>query len=79
MEVIVIGQTGLPELAQLFGRCGRGDKPGLALHFVEKTRKKGAKNVDDANNTKEMTEDELMNTFTFTPICLRVTLSLANM
>lgn len=78
MQVVVLGRMGLPELAQLFGRCGRGGSPGLAIHFVEKTRKSGVNSVVDLNDRKEMSDDDLMDAFAITPICLRVALSLGN-
>lgn len=77
MVVVVTGQTGFPELAQLFGRCGRGDRPGLAIHLVEKGQNKNPMGLN-GNSTKEMTNDELMNGFASTGICLRVALSLGN-
>ncbi|KAH9821690.1 hypothetical protein DFH28DRAFT_1217571 [Melampsora americana] len=78
MEVIVMGRMGLPELAQLFGRCGRGSSPGPAIHFVKENQPKGLNRVDEVNDYSLMSDDNLMDTFSFTPICLCVALSLGN-
>lgn len=78
-QVVQLGRAGVPELTQIIGRVGRNKRPGLAVVYVEKSRKKGGKNeVTDFDDLKKQNDDDLMDAWAITPICLQVALVLGN-
>jgi hypothetical protein len=57
----------------MMGRCGRDGRPGLAILFMEEKRKKGKNSVNNFNvGKKELTDDDRMDAYAVTPVCLRV-------
>ncbi|KNE90859.1 hypothetical protein PSTG_15725, partial [Puccinia striiformis f. sp. tritici PST-78] len=40
-KVVHMGKGDPASTSQMIGRCGRDGRPGLAVLFVEKTRRKG--------------------------------------
>lgn len=78
-RVIQIGWTGLPSLTQITGRCGRNGQPGLAVIYVEKTRRHGKNKPSDFSELKLFSDDDLMDAFAVTPVCLQIALSLSNL
>jgi superfamily II DNA helicase RecQ len=64
----------------MIGRCGRDGRPGLAVLFVEKTRKNGKNKLADfdASASDEQNEDDRMDALAITPVCLRIALAIDN-
>lgn len=79
-QVIQIGRAGVPESAQVVGRVGQSKQPGLAIIYVEETRRGGRNCLADFDklDPKTMTDDDLMDALAITPICLQVALVLGN-
>jgi hypothetical protein len=60
-------------ISQMMGCCGRDGQPGLAILFMEPTRKKGKNSVKDfESGKKQLTNDDCMDAYAVTPVCLRV-------
>ncbi|KAI9612104.1 hypothetical protein H4Q26_008195, partial [Puccinia striiformis f. sp. tritici PST-130] len=75
------GQGDPASLFQMIGRCGRDGKPGLAVMFVEPNRRNGKNCVEDFeyDDPTNPSEDDRMDAFAITPVCLRITFSLDNL
>ncbi|KAA1099874.1 ATP-dependent DNA helicase sgs1 [Puccinia graminis f. sp. tritici] len=78
-SVIHMGRGDPANIAQMIGRCGRDGKPGLAILFVEPTRKGGKNSVADFVDQQKQSDDDRMDALAITPICLRVAFAIDNM
>ncbi|POW14861.1 hypothetical protein PSHT_07243 [Puccinia striiformis] len=77
-RVVHVGRGDPASIFQMIGRCGRGGDKGLAIMFVEETRKGGKNCVDDFTKPYDQTDDDWMDALAFTPVCLRVAFSIDN-
>ncbi|KAI7948774.1 hypothetical protein MJO29_010439 [Puccinia striiformis f. sp. tritici] len=79
--VVHFGRGDPASLFQMIGRTGRDGRPGLAIIFVEPHRKNGKNCVEDFEDDDPMnqTEDDRMDAFAITPVCLRIAFSLDNL
>ncbi|OAV96415.1 hypothetical protein PTTG_04018, partial [Puccinia triticina 1-1 BBBD Race 1] len=77
--VIHMGRGDPANIAQMIGRCGRDGKDGLAILFVETTRK-GGKNSPEGFGTSatQQSDDDRMDALAVTPVCLRVAFAMDN-
>lgn len=78
MQVIQLGRAGVPETMQVIGRVGRSKQPGLAVVYVEEKRRGGLNTIDSFNDITQQSDDQLMDAFAMTPICLQVAMVLGN-
>jgi superfamily II DNA helicase RecQ len=65
-SVIHIGRGDPASIAQGIGRCGRDDRPGLGIIFVEKNRKNGKNTVDQFTNPEYQNKDDRMDALAVT-------------
>ncbi|PLW24715.1 hypothetical protein PCANC_27532 [Puccinia coronata f. sp. avenae] len=79
-SVVHMGRGEPSAVCQMIGRCGRDGRPGLAVLFVEKTRKNGKNKLADfdASASDEQNEDDCMDALAITPVCLRIALAINN-
>ncbi|KAA1071521.1 ATP-dependent DNA helicase sgs1 [Puccinia graminis f. sp. tritici] len=78
--VIHMGRGDPSTISQMMGRCGRDGRPGLAILFMERKQKKGKNKVGDFENEKEQhTDDDRMDAYAVTPVCLRVANAVDNL
>ncbi|KAA1102846.1 ATP-dependent DNA helicase sgs1 [Puccinia graminis f. sp. tritici] len=79
-SVIHMGRGEPSAICQMIGRCGRDGRPGLAILFVEKTRKNGKNNISQFGGWTggEQSEDDRMDALAITPVCLRIALAIDN-
>ncbi|PLW58321.1 hypothetical protein PCANC_00513 [Puccinia coronata f. sp. avenae] len=79
-SVVHMGRGEPSAVYQMIGRCGRDGRPGLAVLFVEKTRKNGKNKLAyfDASALDEQNEDDCMDALAITPVCLRIALAIDN-
>lgn len=78
-QVVQLGRAGVPELAQIIGRVGRNKNKGLAVVYIERKASKGGLNtIEDFEGKEEQSDDDMMNAWAITPVCLRVALVLGN-
>jgi superfamily II DNA helicase RecQ len=76
--VIHLGRGDPSSIVQMVGRCGRGGNGGLALLFMEPTRKKGKNCIADFDPNNMGGDDTRMDSLEVTPLCLRVALTCNN-
>lgn len=76
--VIQIGRAGVPEITQVVGRVGRNKSSGLAIIYLEDTRKGGLNSIEAFDGLTEQTDDQMMDALRWSKVCLRVILVLAN-
>lgn len=77
-RVIQVGRAAPWHLSQVTGRCGRDGRPGLAIIYVEKTRRGGKNKIEDFDWSQDFTEDDMLDGFAITGVCLRIALTLSN-
>ncbi|PLW07727.1 hypothetical protein PCANC_25370 [Puccinia coronata f. sp. avenae] len=79
-SVVHMGRGEPSAVCQMIGRCGQDGRPGLAVLFVEKTRKNGKNKLADfdASASDEQNEDDCMDALAITPVCLRIALAIDN-
>ncbi|PLW53540.1 hypothetical protein PCANC_07248 [Puccinia coronata f. sp. avenae] len=77
--VVHMGRGDPANIAQMIGQCGHNGRPGLAVLFVEKTRRKGKNSVKQLVSGPEQTNEDRMDALAITPVCLRVAFSLDNL
>lgn len=77
-KVIQVGQASPAHLSQITGRCGRNGKPGLAVIYVEKTRKGGKNHISDFQGVECLTDDDKLDAFATSKVCIRIVLNLSN-
>ncbi|KAA1133636.1 ATP-dependent DNA helicase sgs1 [Puccinia graminis f. sp. tritici] len=65
-------------ICQMIGRCGRDGKSGLAVMFVEKTRRGGKNRVDQFDRKAPQNDLDRMDALAITPLCLRVAFAMDN-
>lgn len=73
-----MGRADPSNLNQMGGRCGRDGKPGLVILFMERTRVKGKNCVEDFGPGTFQTDDDRMDAFAITPVCLRIAFNVDN-
>ncbi|KAA1068556.1 hypothetical protein PGT21_020990 [Puccinia graminis f. sp. tritici] len=75
--VIHMGRGDPSAIVQMVGNCALDGNPGLALLFMEPKRKEGKNSLDefDPNLKQLQSDDDRMDAFAITPVCLRVALS----
>lgn len=76
--VVQLGRAGLSEITQVVGRVGRNKQPGLAVIYLEETRKQGLNSIDDFKDMTSQTDDQRMDALKFSKVCVRIALVLAN-
>ncbi|KAH9461825.1 hypothetical protein Pst134EB_005744 [Puccinia striiformis f. sp. tritici] len=74
--VIHMGRGDPASIAQMVGRCGRDGKPGLALLFMEATRKNGKNNVAAFDPKACQGEDNRMDALAVGGTCIRVSFAM---
>jgi superfamily II DNA helicase RecQ len=74
-----MGRGDPAQIAQMIGRCGRDGRTGLALMFVEKTRRSGKNSVDQFTRGAEQSDEDRIDALAITPVCLRIAFSMDNM
>ncbi|KAA1116312.1 ATP-dependent DNA helicase sgs1 [Puccinia graminis f. sp. tritici] len=74
-----MGRGDPANVCQMIGRCGRDGKAGLAVMFVEKTRRGGKNTVDKFSQGHPQTDLDRMDAMAITPLCLRVAFSVDNL
>ncbi|PLW09021.1 hypothetical protein PCASD_24189 [Puccinia coronata f. sp. avenae] len=80
-SVICMGRGEPSAISQMIGRCGRDGRPhGLAILYVEKTRKNGKNQVKQFGGgyQNEPSDDNQMDALAITPMCLRIALAIDN-
>lgn len=77
-EVLIMGRADPSNLNQMGGRCGRDGRPGLVFLFMEETRPKGRNKLEDFVLGAVQTDDDRMDAFAITPVCLRVAFNVDN-
>ncbi|OAV98577.1 hypothetical protein PTTG_11872 [Puccinia triticina 1-1 BBBD Race 1] len=78
--VIHMGRGDPSTISQMMGRCGRDGRPGLAILFMEPNRKKGKNSVKQfEHGKKQLTDDDRMDAYAVTPVCLRVANAVDNL
>ncbi|KNF05646.1 hypothetical protein PSTG_01049 [Puccinia striiformis f. sp. tritici PST-78] len=77
--VVHMGRGDPANICQMIGRCGRDGRQGLAIMFVEKTRRKGKNTVDQFTRGAVQNEHDRMDALAITPLCLRVAFSMDNL
>ncbi|EFP93033.2 uncharacterized protein PGTG_18874 [Puccinia graminis f. sp. tritici CRL 75-36-700-3] len=77
-RVIQMGRGDPSAICQMVGRAGRDGRPGLAILFVEKTRKGGKNKVDAFDWSKKVVENDRMDALAITPVCLRIAFAIDN-
>ena len=77
--VVNVGRGDPASICQMIGRCGRDGKPGLAILFVEKTRRKGKNLVAQFTRGATQTDEDRMDALAITPVCLCVAFSMDNL
>ncbi|KNE93766.1 hypothetical protein PSTG_12869 [Puccinia striiformis f. sp. tritici PST-78] len=77
--VVHMGQGDRALICQMIGRCGRDRRPGLALMFVEKTRRKGKNLVEQFTQGATQDNADGIDALAITPVCLRIAFSLDNL
>ncbi|KAA1110508.1 ATP-dependent DNA helicase sgs1 [Puccinia graminis f. sp. tritici] len=73
-----MGRGDPASICQMIGRCGRDGKPGLAVMFVEKSRRGGKNRLDQFTRGAAQNDLDRMDAMAITPVCLRVAFSLDN-
>ncbi|KAH9470560.1 hypothetical protein Pst134EA_007807 [Puccinia striiformis f. sp. tritici] len=73
-----MGRGDPASICQMIGRCGRDGKQGLAILFMEKTRRGGKNHVDQFTRGVTQTDVDRMDALAITHLCLRVAFSLDN-
>ncbi|KAA1075463.1 hypothetical protein PGTUg99_010458 [Puccinia graminis f. sp. tritici] len=76
-SVITMGRADPSAIVQMVSNCGLDGNPGLALLFMEPKRKEGKNSPDDfdAKLKQSQSDDDRMDAFAITPVCLRVALA----
>ena len=74
-----LGRGDPSSICQMIGRCGCNGKAGLAVLFVEKTRRNGKNSPDHFTEGVLQSDEDWMDALSITPVCLRVALSLDNL
>ncbi|OAV93326.1 hypothetical protein PTTG_00926, partial [Puccinia triticina 1-1 BBBD Race 1] len=78
-RVVHVGRGDPATLFQMIGQCGRGGNPGLAILFVEQTRKNGKNDLSDFENPEFQNDDDRMDALAITPVCFRIVFAVDNM
>ncbi|KAA1103186.1 ATP-dependent DNA helicase sgs1 [Puccinia graminis f. sp. tritici] len=73
-----MGRGDPASICQMIGRCGRDGKKGLAILFVEKTRRNGKNHIDRFVRGATQTDLDRMDALAITTLCLRVAFALDN-
>jgi hypothetical protein len=63
----------------MIGRCGRDGKAGLAVMFVEKTRRGGKNWIDQFVRGEPQNDLDCMDAMAISPLCLRVAFAMDNL
>jgi superfamily II DNA helicase RecQ len=76
--VVHVGRGNPSSICQMIGRCGRGENnPGLGIMLVEPNRRTGKNKISDfGGQPSQQSDDDWMNAFAITPVCLRIAMSL---
>ncbi|KAA1114734.1 ATP-dependent DNA helicase sgs1 [Puccinia graminis f. sp. tritici] len=78
--VVHVGRGDPSSICQMIGRCGRGENnPGLGIMFVESNRRTGKNKINDFDKPFQQSDDDRMDAFAITPVCLRIAMSLDNL
>ncbi|PLW54679.1 hypothetical protein PCANC_11665 [Puccinia coronata f. sp. avenae] len=79
-SAICMGRGEPSAISQMIGQCGRDGRPGLAILYVEKTRKNGKNQVKQFGGgyQNEPSDDNRMDALAITPVCLRIALAIDN-
>ncbi|KAH9471514.1 hypothetical protein Pst134EA_005409 [Puccinia striiformis f. sp. tritici] len=78
-KVVHMGRGDPASISQMIGRCGRDGRPGLAVLFMEKTRRKGKNSVAQFTRGAFQTDEDRLDALAITPVCLRIAFSLDNL
>jgi superfamily II DNA helicase RecQ len=73
-----MGRGDPASICQMVGRCGRDGSPGLAVMFVEKTRRGGKNRLDQFVRDAPQNDLDRMDALAITPLCLRVSFYIDN-
>ncbi|KAH9807854.1 hypothetical protein DFH28DRAFT_912497 [Melampsora americana] len=77
-RVIHVGRGDPSCIEQMFGRCGRDGRPGLAILLVEENRRSGKNRIQDFNPNVPQSDDDRMDALGITTVCLRVAFCVDN-
>ncbi|OAV98059.1 hypothetical protein PTTG_25784 [Puccinia triticina 1-1 BBBD Race 1] len=78
--VVHVGQVNPSSICQMIGRCGRGENnPGLGIMFVENNQRSGKNEISDFKTPLKQSDDNQMDAFALTPVCLCIAMSLDNL
>ncbi|KAA1098389.1 ATP-dependent DNA helicase sgs1 [Puccinia graminis f. sp. tritici] len=73
-----MGRGDPASICQMIGRCGRDGKAGLAVMFVEKTRRGGKNRIEQFVRGEPQNDLDRMDAMAITPLCLRVAFAMDN-
>jgi superfamily II DNA helicase RecQ len=74
-----MGRGDPAQIAQMIGRCGRDGRNGLAILFMEKTRRTGKNSVNHFTRGVDQTDEDRIDALAITPVCLRIAFSMDNL
>ncbi|KNF03377.1 hypothetical protein PSTG_03318 [Puccinia striiformis f. sp. tritici PST-78] len=74
-----VGRGDPANICQMIGRCGRDGNNGLAVMFMEKTRRGGKNHIHQFTRGATQTDLDRMDALAITPLCLRVAFSMDNL
>ncbi|EFP74957.1 uncharacterized protein PGTG_01550 [Puccinia graminis f. sp. tritici CRL 75-36-700-3] len=74
-----LGRGDPASISQMFGRCGRDGRQGLAIMFVEKIRRNGKNSVDQFGQGTYQSDLDRLDALAITPVCLRVAFAIDNL
>lgn len=77
-KVVQVGRGSPPHISQITGRCGRNGLPGLAIIYIEKTRKGGKNEISEFADVENWTDDDKLDAFAKTLVCIQIVLNLSN-
>ncbi|KAH9808577.1 hypothetical protein DFH28DRAFT_908620 [Melampsora americana] len=77
-RVIHVGRGDPSCIEQMFGRCGRDGRPGLAILLVEENRRGGKNRIQDFVPNVPQSDDDRMDALGITEVCLRVAFCVDN-
>ncbi|KAH9823582.1 hypothetical protein DFH28DRAFT_880833 [Melampsora americana] len=77
-RVLTIGRMDPSVLGQMVGRAGRDGRSAAGIMLVETNRANGKNQVSQFTDPYKMTNDNRMDAFALTPVCLRVAFQVDN-